>query len=307
MTSIHTKKEQSITVETITPEIAKMYLAMSKGNRNLRADQIAQLARAMADKTYIFNGSPIRFDADGVLVDGHHRLSACILAEVSFVTVVIRNLPEKAVVTIDTGMLVRTVADRLRMEGGINNNNAAALTAVIAWLISGTKVALRTLDLYNEWTAAAEGGHKFALEHLIKVRFMRNATVAGAFAFAYKADPEAVAKFAFRVRDGEGLTRTEPAFALREFLMLQAGGHKRPFKQTQTDVAYKVLNAIYACLHKQTRQKLAVNVEAYEFFRSFYSRGAAAKTTKETLTMRNAARRLIETQKKEAEKTEQVA
>lgn len=66
-------------VETITPERARDLLSRDfEGNRNIRQSYVKQLKAAMEDGGFVsMNGQTIVVgDADGVLYDGQHRLSA---------------------------------------------------------------------------------------------------------------------------------------------------------------------------------------------------------------------------------------
>lgn len=64
----------------IEPHLAESWLTKNVKNRNL-TDRIAKkYARDMASGKWKTTGDPIRFDVDGNLIDGQHRLQACVLA-----------------------------------------------------------------------------------------------------------------------------------------------------------------------------------------------------------------------------------
>lgn len=291
---MHQGKENQLTVETITPDVARRYLLLSVGNRALRPAFVAELAAAMIHGKFQFNGEPIGFDCDGGLVNGHHRLNACVLADAPFITTVVRDLEAGATATIDIG-LVRSVSDRLRMDGKHQCHNSVAAVAMAARILTGLAVQIRSIDQFELWKSIVADGHAFVMKNIINVRFMRNGPVTGAFAVAHKADPEKVAAFAFKVRDGVGLTRGSPALVLREFLMLNIGQSRskrgdRLYRHTTMDISSKVFSAIHADITNQTKTKLTTNAEAVAFFRSFYSRGAAAAAIKEARSLRNEAK-----------------
>lgn len=280
--------------ETITPKLAAEYLALSVGNRTIRPDVVAILATAMAHGQFLYNADPIRFDTEGHLIDGHHRLTACVLANVPFTTAVARGLDPEVRTTIDIG-LKRTLADHLKMRGELNTVNAAAYLVTAAKLVAGITIKMSTTDIYDEWLSVFAEGHKFALDSIVNCRFMRNAPIAGAFVVAYKANPDKVADFAVRVRDGDRLSKGEPAFVLRDYLMLYTGRAPggRAFKQTTMDTSRKVLTAIYSELHGQRRTKLQGSLEAHEWFRGLYARGTGAKLAKEAVAIRQNARTVV--------------
>lgn len=131
-------------IEKITPEDARRYLeTRSDGydpNRKKSVNEqksIAGYAEAMRAGGWIMNGMPIIFDQDGHLVDGYHRLEACILAETPFDTLVARNVQSDTLHTIDqhrrrsysgvlesrgirnAGSVLRSMTRLIRIENGI--------------------------------------------------------------------------------------------------------------------------------------------------------------------------------------------
>lgn len=114
-------------VMTITPETAQAWASLNTRNRNVRYNRVAQLARDMKAGKWMLNGESIKIAADGTILDGQHRIYACIQAGVPFETVVIRGLPLEAQDTIDTGV-ARRMADQLTIRGEVSANLLAAIT-----------------------------------------------------------------------------------------------------------------------------------------------------------------------------------
>jgi hypothetical protein len=108
--------ETDIQIETIDPEKAKAYLATQTKNRHVTDFHLMSLVRDMKNGRWHFNGDPIRFDKAGKLIDGQHRLNAVILSGKAQKFVVMRDLPNEAFDTIDTGRK-RITADYLSMAG----------------------------------------------------------------------------------------------------------------------------------------------------------------------------------------------
>lgn len=149
--------------ETITPELAETYLGKNTDNRNVRKSQVAKLARDIKSGNYLVTGDSIRFDWNGVLVDGQHRLLAIIAAGQPVTTLVIRDLNPRVRDVIDAGAK-RSAADAL----GFNDVSAYATTIAAAIrLIIGVNrgvvvtTASRVPDLTNseivDWYVA-DGG-----------------------------------------------------------------------------------------------------------------------------------------------------
>lgn len=103
------------TVETITPETAKKYLATMVVNRKRSLNHTNFLARQMQEGKWKLNGESIKFNTDGQLCDGQHRLEACILANTPFQTLVLRNCNPDDFTTYDTGK-VRSASDVISIK-----------------------------------------------------------------------------------------------------------------------------------------------------------------------------------------------
>ncbi len=102
----------TIAVEEITPEIAEKYIDSNyEGNRRLNQAWVNQLANDMKSGKFRLNPSaPIIFTTEGKLIDGQHRLWACIQSETPFEAYVFRNCDEELYKVIDIGK-TRTTAD----------------------------------------------------------------------------------------------------------------------------------------------------------------------------------------------------
>jgi BarA-like signal transduction histidine kinase len=117
-------------LETITPETAKEYLVLNINNRNLQKTTTELYARLMANGDWMINGDAVRFNVNGDMVDGQHRLAAVVQSGVPLTTFVIRGLPVEAQVTIDQ-QRKRTAGDMLHMRGLTNGNRLAAIVRMV--------------------------------------------------------------------------------------------------------------------------------------------------------------------------------
>lgn len=106
-------------IETITPDIAKEMLGENTNNRKISHQQVELFARTMAQQAWKLNGEAIKFSNTGRLLDGQHRLLACVESGVPFRTLVIRGLPEDTQATMDAGK-TRTMANVLELQGRRN-------------------------------------------------------------------------------------------------------------------------------------------------------------------------------------------
>jgi hypothetical protein len=129
------RRELTPVLMTVTPEKAREWTARNTSNRPLRVQFVAQLARDMKAGNWDVNGETVKIADDGTLLDGQHRLYACIRAEVPFDTFVITGLPREVQRTMDAGAK-RKVSDHLALAG---EKNAAALAAVARWALIWTR------------------------------------------------------------------------------------------------------------------------------------------------------------------------
>lgn len=129
-----TKTKPAAEIATITPTKAKRLLKGNTANRPVNTAHVRELADRMKSSEFVFNGDAIRVAIDGRVLDGQHRLAACVMAGVSFQSVLVTDLPMvqgdiSTQDTIDQGVK-RTVGHQLVMDGydrGIANTLGAAL------------------------------------------------------------------------------------------------------------------------------------------------------------------------------------
>lgn len=122
-----------IEVVTITPERAASILGANTNNRTVRKPVVDKYARDMAAGNWQENGASIVKNCDGTLLDGQHRLLACIKAGVPFRTVLVTGVDQAAMVNIDSGA-GRNLRDVLKLSGLRNTGELASLTRLaIVW------------------------------------------------------------------------------------------------------------------------------------------------------------------------------
>lgn len=143
-----------IKVESITPEMAKAILKdRNPRNRAVRRRVVKQYAADMKNGKWQITGDPIRFDREGNLIDGQHRLNAVIEADTAIQTVVIHNLERSTQDVIDTGAK-RSAGNVLQMRGMVKNTNAVATVARVG--ISYERGHMKTTKTYLLETTHSE-------------------------------------------------------------------------------------------------------------------------------------------------------
>lgn len=121
--------DPSYATETISPELAERYLGENKQNRSLKTRYVRKLTGAITRGEWVLNGESIKFDVDGNLIDGQHRLAAVIEANQTIESLVVRNASREAQETVDVG-LKRSLADALKIRGELSHSHTAA---AIGW------------------------------------------------------------------------------------------------------------------------------------------------------------------------------
>jgi hypothetical protein len=104
-------------VAHITPELAKQLLdTTNHDNRPLKPAHVKMPVTAINDE-WMLNGETIAFSKSGRLLDGQHRLTACVNTGKAFQTVIIKGIEDEAAFgTIDTGK-PRSVTDLMSLQG----------------------------------------------------------------------------------------------------------------------------------------------------------------------------------------------
>lgn len=113
-------------IRLITPETAKRMLAKNVKNRGISERAVTKYANSMRRGEWVSNGESLKFDRDGKLLDGQHRLHAIINSKTSQRMMVITGLPPEVFETIDTGKS-RNSGDVLSIYG---YHQAHALSSV---------------------------------------------------------------------------------------------------------------------------------------------------------------------------------
>lgn len=173
-----------ITHRKISPHMARDMLETSGGNRPIKQAKVAAYARDMAAGNWDDNGETIIFDINGALVNGHHRLLACVKADAPFRTLIVEGVSPDARKTIDTGAS-RTVADTLGFHGYQNTAQISAIVRVLMSLHVGrprsaNPSAHEVFDFIERYPSVAASA-SYAASHKRGIRHM--ATMIGAIHF----------------------------------------------------------------------------------------------------------------------------
>ena len=112
---------------------AKRWLSRNVKNRKVRQLLVERYRSDMVAGRWTFAGDPIRFNVDGHLVDGQHRLHALAETDLTLPMLVVRGLPDEAQGVMDQGGR-RTPGDQLGLRGVKDANAvAAAVKQYLIW------------------------------------------------------------------------------------------------------------------------------------------------------------------------------
>lgn len=156
MTSVLAQAERprnegiDVTVELVTPALAGLWLETNGLNRPLSMTAVQRYAVEMREGRWLLDGASIRFAHDGRLLDGQHRLRACIVADTAFTTVVMRGLDPASFTVMDDGRK-RTAADVLAISGEKNSAVIAGATRYVGAYEAGRLFA-KGSPRYKSWT-----------------------------------------------------------------------------------------------------------------------------------------------------------
>lgn len=126
--------------ETIDPISAQQMLTHNSENRRLEPKLVEFYADEMTAGRWIFDGAPIRFSNEGVLLDGQHRLSGVVASGTTQKFLVIYGLPKEAQDVMDV-VRRRTAADMLTLY---NETDVMVLSALARQILAWRKGQIST-------------------------------------------------------------------------------------------------------------------------------------------------------------------
>ena len=118
------------TIETIDKERAQEYIAKIDGNRPISNGYVRWLIGRQRRHEWQTNGDSIKFDKNGVLRDGQHRLMMVMQTGMPIEVVVVREIEPDAFITMDTGKN-RNLADVLAIN---KYQNPRPLADALGWI-----------------------------------------------------------------------------------------------------------------------------------------------------------------------------
>jgi hypothetical protein len=148
---------EHVALVEIAPDVAAYLLKhhARPENRDMTTSHIKMLADRMARGEWVVTGETLIFGDDGLVLNGHNRLHACIRAKQPFEVLIVANVDYETFPYLDSGK-ARGDADVFKMHGVVNYPEAAS-AAKWHYKLNG-KVALgdplKLEELYQYYTGA---------------------------------------------------------------------------------------------------------------------------------------------------------
>lgn len=224
---MYNSNDINIEIVTISPAYAKTLLDANTANRKVSQRNLGRLKESLTNGEWKMNGEAIKIAEDGRVLDGQHRLHACVETGISISTVIMYGLEGSAQDTMDSGKS-RTPADALTLRGYKNGTQLAAITiAVIRYGRAGVKAGLESSGTYAVTTpqVIARVESEPALVDLASLTygFRRGGLTGRTSGLLYyifsEIDPADADDFMTRLASGEGLERGNPILTLRNALI----------------------------------------------------------------------------------------
>lgn len=134
-----TKRQHGAKLMTIHPTIAEKWIEKLGRNRKVIPTHLRRLEKVLQDGEFVVTGETIKFDKDGNLIDGQHRLMACRNTGIPIESWVVFGLEPEVFDKLDQGKM-RTAAHVLSIED-VKDSRTVAATVVA---IRGIEIAIKS-------------------------------------------------------------------------------------------------------------------------------------------------------------------
>lgn len=234
--------EYKVSTLTISPQDAAIILERhNRNNRKIDPRRVDQWRMAIERGNWVLNGTTVSFDQNCDLVDGQHRLKACVESGKSIVVIVVTGLiPEASRHTVDVGK-PRSTGDVLEMSGVSDGIMVCAVTRALHRIRKCHREGTGTHGRYDESADIRDAAHvkRLAMSEIVLIRdaisvvrgintkWIALSSAAALYVeFSYQASTDAAAGFWVAVKTGASLDVSDPRLLLRNRLQ-ESGGAQR--------------------------------------------------------------------------------
>lgn len=252
--SMMLKSGKSAVFMNITPSLAKDMMRYNKTEEwHNRPESKAALRRfkAAMERGWVLTGETIIFSSSGRLLNGQHRLNACIETGTTFPCVVVFGIEDQAFKYMDIGTR-RTAAHIFAIED-IKNYGAVAAASkfVIAYdrrsiggaiKGSGVNLAIENDELFNWYTENKRLQDSLKYGVLMAKEVFHTNTAGAALHYICARKNRVMADNFFQMLgDGSGCGPADPEFRLRKILNAAAKSEKKHIHWA-TRAAYTIMS-----------------------------------------------------------------
>lgn len=211
----------------VTPEMATQWLKKNVNNRNMNQYRVARYARDMRNGDWEVTGDGIRFSKTGKLLDGQHRLWACLQAESKFQTLVVTGLEDNAQIVMDQGM-PRTKGSQLKLLGYKRSGTLASAATVYAKMETGRSYVLargqtpsisEVLDIVEQNPDILKAMEKYFSHKATRGIKMHSGVMIAMYVYMSRFSESKADEFIESFLTGANLYKGHPALALRDRVM----------------------------------------------------------------------------------------
>jgi hypothetical protein len=231
----------------VTPKMAELMLDTNSLNRKPSQKVVDGYSIEMSRGDWTLNGESIKISNQGALLDGQHRLMACIKSGVTFKTMIINGLSPDAFDTIDIGKK-RLAADTLFLSGESNSKDLAAVIR-LAYLTekhnaftrsSGTAVTPKITTAYLDENPEI----RRYIPKAHKKKLIQKSIYGCLMYLMYKktGDESFSRSFFESIMDGTGVEAGSIEFLVRNFLINNAISNKKCPSQYMGTMITKAIN-----------------------------------------------------------------
>lgn len=212
-------------VTIVTPQIAAELLEANQYNRPLNEQHVHRIARQIIEGKWKFNGETIKIATNNDVLDGQHRLWACIEAKQSIETIIVRNIDRDAFATIDTLRKPRSGSDILALNGVTNYRST--ISVALQWLTRWQRKVIldyrapvnRVENSDIEQAFKNNLGIVRAAERASKLRGLSSTGLIAFFYFVLSnRNPELAERMVTTLENPAGVSVNDPFFRLRAYL-----------------------------------------------------------------------------------------
>jgi len=218
-----TKADITMSVETITPSIAKKMLELNAINRPLSEATVIKYANDIREGRWSYNGQDIIFSNNGFLIDGQHRLHAIVRTGEAVEVGVKRGVPAQSFTTIDAGR-TRTAGDVLAIMNVPRYNRVAAAGRIALRYSKGLSARASGRDLMTRTEVTDFVSANPYIQAAVELASPTSKLMSSAFpaviflANSSRLFDDQINEFIGGVSDGVGLHRGDPRLTLREWV-----------------------------------------------------------------------------------------